>query len=161
MGRYESSLPVRDDTSVTARSGSYCFFHDPESAHDRKLASRRGGQNHVALIPRDDVRVMPLRNAEKILTLIETTIMEVRSGAIPPQVANAIGYLANIRIHGLPMESVPELIEDESGERVREILMRVVEDSIEKSKAYGIPLPDELKPVAKAVEEYEKGGNRT
>jgi hypothetical protein len=32
---------------------------------------------------------------------------------------------------------------------------------VQKSQAYSTPLPDQLKPLAVAIDEYEKRGNRT
>ncbi len=75
-----------------ARSGSrFCFFHDPAMQDDRREAAARGGAVRGF---EGGLEPVPLDRPEDVCRLLAATINEVRSGAVPPAVANSIGYLA-------------------------------------------------------------------
>lgn len=81
----------------------YCFFHDPDRAEARKESKVKGGKaGKLATLPIvkpwrgqpgavDVLRGVTLAELEN---LICDTIDDVRTGAIDPRVANAVGYLA-------------------------------------------------------------------
>jgi hypothetical protein len=138
-----------------ANSG-YCFFHDPNKSKERKLASQRGGKGRVTVIPRPDLPVTSLRTNEEILTFVETVIAEVRGGMISPKAANAVGCLLNIRLHSLPVQNTPPAPEERS-ERFKQLLGRVVENSIQKAKLCGTDIPEDWRPLATAMDELDNG----
>ena len=79
--------------------GAYCFAHAPDQAVQRDAARRRGGQaGRVAVLPASDVQV---RSLGDVVTLVEATINDVRTGRVDVRVANAVGYLANVAIRAL------------------------------------------------------------
>src|SRR5262249_47714397 len=79
--------------------GAYCFAHAPDQAVQRDAARRRGGQaGRVAVLPASDVQV---RSLGDVVTLVEATINDVRTGRVDVRVANAVGYLVNVAIRAL------------------------------------------------------------
>src|SRR5438105_742673 len=62
-------------------------------------------KNNVADAAKLSAVTTPLRNNEQVLSFIQTLIAEVRGGIILPKAANALGYLLNVRLYCLPVES--------------------------------------------------------
>jgi len=89
--------------------GRYCFAHDPAQTDKRDAARRRGGQaGRVAVLPASDVQVRTLGD---VVTLVEATINDVRTGRVDVRVANAVGYLANVAIRALEQADLEARLE--------------------------------------------------
>jgi hypothetical protein len=90
----------------------YCFAHDPAQAGKRDLARRRGGQAGrvvtLADVPTSRVRV---RSIDDVLSLVEATINDVRTGQLDVRVANAVGYLANVAIKAIEQSDLAARLE--------------------------------------------------
>ena len=97
---------IRKDGSpckAVAQSGRrYCFFHDPEKAQERHESKVKGGKSgKVATLPSvrpwrgqaGEVTVLAAVTPAELENLLCETIDDVRTGAIDPKVANAVGYL--------------------------------------------------------------------
>jgi hypothetical protein len=93
-----------------AVSGSrFCFAHAPEQAAKRDAARRRGGQaGRVATLPESDVAV---RSLPDVVTLVETTVNDVRAGRVDVRVANAVGYLANVALKAIAQSDLEARLE--------------------------------------------------
>jgi hypothetical protein len=88
---------------------AYCFAHDPGSAVKRDTARRRGGQaGRVVTLAESNVAV---RSLGDVVTLVETTINDVRAGRIDVRVANAVGYLANVAIKAIEQSDLETRLE--------------------------------------------------
>jgi hypothetical protein len=102
------SSPDRQCTEITrggercraqALAGNtYCFFHDPASAHERVEAARRGGEKNRSAVLRPETPDFPLRNAGDASALVARTINQVLRGEIDPKIANAVGYLLTVHM---------------------------------------------------------------
>jgi len=80
----------------------YCFIHDPESKEARALAIRKGGKVKKKV----QVSLAPIEfkgDAKEVLDLLADTVNRVRSGEMPPRIANTVGYLAGHMIKALEM----------------------------------------------------------
>jgi len=68
---------------VSATPGSdFCFFHDPAKAKEREEAWSKGGKTTMGkqtVLPSSEFR---LESLENIVSLIEETLNQVRTGAI-------------------------------------------------------------------------------
>ena len=86
-----------------------CFAHDPEQAAKRDDARHRGGQaGRVVTVAESSVSV---RSLGDVLTLVETTINDVRSGRVDVRVANAVGYLANVAVKVIAQSDLESRLE--------------------------------------------------
>jgi hypothetical protein len=108
---------------------SFCYFHDPARANERKEAQASGGRRHqlatlTAASP--DVRI---EDSGDVVALISVTINQVRKGSIDPRVANAVGYLANLLLKALENSDLEKRIES-----LEAILFNPTERSGELSK---------------------------
>lgn len=99
-------IATRKDGSpckAVAQSGSrFCFFHDPEKAAERHESKVKGGKaGKLATLPAvkpwrgqaGEVVVLTAVTPAELENLLCETIDDVRTGAIDPKVANAVGYL--------------------------------------------------------------------
>ena len=88
---------------------NYCFFHSPKKAKQRALAQRKGGKK--ALAEKKRVLVgsnIQIKNTTDIITLLNETINQVRTGAIEVKIANAVGYLSGICLKALEQGDIEE-----------------------------------------------------
>lgn len=78
----------KDCKTQAMRGASYCYRHNPDIAEADKIqASIKGGKRKAVLANADPVT---LRDVNSIVTLIESNINDVRTGAIDPRVSNAV-----------------------------------------------------------------------
>lgn len=97
--------------NAIARSG-LCFFHDPERAAERSQAQRAGGlRNKGASLPADTPDC-DLNNVGDVVTLLGTTIIQVRRGQVDPRVANSVGYLSGILLKALEVGALEQRVSD-------------------------------------------------
>jgi hypothetical protein len=97
--------------NVTAGS-EFCFFHDPDRAADREAAQRAGGLRNKAVSLSTDTPDCDLRSAGAVITLLGTTINQVRRGQIDPRISNAIGYLAATLLKALEIGNLEQRLSD-------------------------------------------------
>jgi len=71
----------------------YCFSHDPESREAKLEAVKKGGLVKKVRVDQALATVV-ITSPRDIVTLLATTIEEVRTGRIDPRIANTIGFLA-------------------------------------------------------------------
>jgi len=86
----------------------YCFAHNPDVQDERMLAVMNGGK-----APRRNYKPLPeiiLSDNKSVVTLLATTINEVRGGSIELRVANCIDYLAGHLIKALEVAGLEERV---------------------------------------------------
>lgn len=95
----------------------FCSFHDPDKAELMAAARRAGNDANAQRIERDrpvtptptaaakpwrglakEIETLQTAEPVEVAVLIGDTIDQVRTGEITPQIANSIGYLAQILI---------------------------------------------------------------
>ncbi len=91
-----------------------CYQHtdDPVIAEQRAVARRRGGMNATCqrFLPAETV--MPvLANAEGVRQLLAETIQQVRTGQLPPAVANSVVYAVSTALKLAEMELSAQVAE--------------------------------------------------
>ena len=101
-----------------AQSGrDYCFFHDPakgEERHDSKVAGGKAGKLATLATVKPwrgvagEVDVLKAVAPVELVDLLCNTIDDVRTGAIDPKVANAVGYLAGVIVKIQEQEALVE-----------------------------------------------------
>jgi len=81
----------------------FCFFHDPATTVERKAAQRAGGieRSKICTVLPLDIEDMPLKTVRDVVSLLATTINQVRKGQIDARISNAVGYLSGILLKGL------------------------------------------------------------
>ena len=93
---------------------NYCFSHNPDTKIEKHLAVVKGGLNSRKV--NLDLTPLSIKDAKEVATLLEQTINGVRSGEIPPNIANTIGYLAGHVLKAI--ELAKYAVKVESVERV-------------------------------------------
>ena len=101
-----------------AQSGrDFCFFHDPakgEERHDSKVAGGKAGKLATLATVKPwrgvagEVDVLKAVTPVELVDLLCNTIDDVRTGAIDPKVANAVGYLAGVIVKIQEQEALVE-----------------------------------------------------
>lgn len=101
-----------------AQSGrDFCFFHDPakgEERHDSKVAGGKAGKLATMATVKPwrgvagQVDVLKSVTPVELVDLLCNTIDDVRTGAIDPKVANAVGYLAGVIVKIQEQEALVE-----------------------------------------------------
>ena len=101
-----------------AQSGrDFCFFHDPakgEERHDSKVAGGKAGKLATLATVKPwrgvagEVDVLKAVTPVELVDLLCDTIDDVRTGAIDPKVANAVGYLAGVIVKIQEQEALVE-----------------------------------------------------
>jgi hypothetical protein len=78
-----------------------CFFHDPTRAADRKAAQSLGGQGNRMKTLDPGTPDVKIENGRDLLTLLNVTMNQVRTGVIDPRIATTLGYLADITMRAI------------------------------------------------------------
>lgn len=91
------------------KDSEYCFAHNPETKDALHEAAIKGGS-----VPKKNELNLPpisLKTVPDVISLVEDTVNRVRGGEIPVNVANCIGYLANIALRALEVGEIDEKLE--------------------------------------------------
>ena len=84
----------------------FCFFHDPAHAEERHEAQSTGGrQGKIKTLPEDTPDV-EIKTCGDVVTLISTTISQVRTGRLDVRISNAIGYLCNVVVRAIEQSDI-------------------------------------------------------
>lgn len=81
-------------------NSDYCVSHDPTMREVKLEAVKKGGASesyktmNIALSP------LTINNSSDVVKATIQTINELRTGTLPPKVANTIGYLLGIALKG-------------------------------------------------------------
>lgn len=96
------------------KGSQYCFSHNPDTKIEKHLAVVKGGLNSKKV----NLNLTPLsiKEDKEVAHLLEDTINGVRSGEIPPNIANTIGYLAGHALKAIELARYADKVE--SVERV-------------------------------------------
>jgi hypothetical protein len=87
----------------------YCFFHAPGMATQRTQARRDGGRKNKAPVL-SQVPDVELDRVSDIVSLISSTISQVRRGELDPKIANCVGYLSSALLRALEADKLEERI---------------------------------------------------
>jgi len=91
------------------KGSDYCFTHNPDTQIEKHLAVVKGGlaSKKVKL----DLEPLSIKTPQEVGKLLEDTINGVRSGEIPPNIANTIGYLAGHALKALEASNLDQRVE--------------------------------------------------
>lgn len=91
------------------RNSAYCFVHNPNTKEEHALAVRKGGKASR----RDRLHLVPVstRKPEEVVNLLEETINGIRTGTIPPQIANTIGFLCGHLLKAMEASDLDKRLE--------------------------------------------------
>jgi len=86
------------------KEAPFCFSHNPDTKEEKHLAVVRGGENSRRI----DIRLPPmeLRSPKDVILLVSDTINGVRSGELPPNVANTIGFLSGHLLKAMEISDI-------------------------------------------------------
>ena len=101
--------PDGEQCRAKAMKGSdYCFTHNPDMQIEKHLAVVKGGLNSKRV--KLDLEPLSIKTPQEVSMLLEDTINKVRSGEIPPNIANTIGYLAGHALKSLEMTDLKDKV---------------------------------------------------
>jgi len=78
------------------KGSNYCFTHNPETQEAKHLAVVKGGLNSGRV--KLGLEPLSVRTPYEAGTLLEDTLNRVRSGEMPPNIANSVGYLVTVML---------------------------------------------------------------
>lgn len=90
------------------KGSDYCFTHNPDTQEEKHLAVVKGGLNSKRI--KLELEPLSIKTPQEVSVLLEDTINGVRSGEIPPNIANTIGYLSGHIIKALETEDIKDKI---------------------------------------------------
>lgn len=94
---------------MAMKDATFCFTHNPETQEEKHLASVKGGENSKKNIL--DLESVAVQTPQQVVVLLESTINGVRSGEIPPNIANTIGYLAGHMLKAIEVSNLDQRLE--------------------------------------------------
>ena len=94
----------------TVGGSTFCFFHDPVKATERKAAQKAGGRAN-RLSGSVHAEPIPLKTSSDVASLIAETINQVRRSELDPRTANALGYLSNVLLKALEQGDIQTQLE--------------------------------------------------
>lgn len=89
--------------------GGYCFSHNPRTQEALHEAAVRGGS-----MPKKNTLDLPpvsIKTIQDVVLLVEDTVNRVRSGEIPINTANCLGYLSGIILKVLQASDLEKRLE--------------------------------------------------
>ena len=92
------------------KGSDYCFSHNPDTQIEKHLAVVKGGLNSKKV--NLDLEPLSIKTPQEVSMLLEDTINGVRSGELPPNIANTIGYLAGHALKALETADLEEKIKE-------------------------------------------------
>lgn len=93
----------------STKDSEYCFVHNPENQQKRLEAAAKGGalSKKVSL----DLEPINLETSSDAVALLSETINLVRSGQLPTNTANSIGYLSGHLLKAIEAADIQERLE--------------------------------------------------
>lgn len=94
--------------AIAMKGSDFCFSHNPDTQAEKHLAVVKGGENSRKLSL--NLKPLSIKSPQEISSLLEDTINGVRSGDIPPNIANTIGFLAGHALKAIETGELKEKI---------------------------------------------------
>lgn len=95
--------------AIAMKDATFCFTHNPETQEEKHLAVVKGGENsRKSVLGLESIAV---QTPQQVVVLLESTINGVRSGEVPPNIANTIGYLAGHMLKALEVFNLDQRLE--------------------------------------------------
>ncbi len=91
------------------KGSKYCFSHNPDTKIEKHMAVVKGGLNSRKT--NMELEALSIKSPSEISILLEETINGVRSGEIPPNIANTIGYLAGHALKAFEVSKLNDKVE--------------------------------------------------
>lgn len=145
----------KDNTQCQAKAmqnARFCFRHNPATVDEQKEASARGGKHNKVLSL--DLRPVSLRSPEAVLEVIEEAVNLVRSGQMPTNTANTIGFLVQ---HSMKVLEVIEKNKTHQ-DRIEDRAMREFDEDPIKAIDGLIEMKNFLMEIEKDNQRFEKLG---
>lgn len=90
-------------------NSTLCFTHNPEMETERQIAVRKGGSSPKKNY--DSLPVLTITDSKSVVSLLITTINEVRAGEVDIRVANCIGYLSGALIKAFEISDLEQRVQ--------------------------------------------------
>jgi hypothetical protein len=104
---------IKDDgnqcEAMVMKDATFCFSHNPETQGAKHLAVVKGGENSKKTVL--GLEPLTIQTPKQVVSLLESTINGVRSGEVPPNIANTIGYLAGHALKALEASDLDQRLE--------------------------------------------------
>ena len=88
----------------------YCFTHNPEMKEEKRLAVIKGGLNSGRV--KLDLEPLNVRTPYEAGTLLEDTLNRVRTGEMPTNIANSVGYLVTVMLKAYEASRLEQRLDD-------------------------------------------------
>lgn len=95
--------------AMAMKDATFCFSHNPETQEEKHLAVVKGGENSKKSVL--GLEPLAMQTPKQVVDLLESTVNGVRSGEIPPNIANTIGYLAGHALKALEASNLDQRLE--------------------------------------------------
>ena len=104
---------IKDDSNqceaMAIKGATFCFSHNPDTQEAKHIAVVKGGENSKKSVL--GLEPVAVQTPKQVVTLLESTINGVRSGEVPPNIANTIGYLAGHMLKAIEVSNLSQRLE--------------------------------------------------
>lgn len=91
------------------KNSEFCFSHNPATKEKHALAVVKGGK--MSRRNRLNLPSVPVRNPEDVINVLEEAINGVRSGVIPPNIANTLAFICSHALRAMEASNLDERLE--------------------------------------------------
>ena len=92
-------------------NGQFCYFHNPAIPEDQKQQNRASGGRQNAIAIAEPLTPIPLQNTADVVSLLASTINEVRAGRMEVRMANCLGVLSGHLIKAFEISDLEKRLE--------------------------------------------------
>ena len=91
------------------KNSQFCFVHNPETKEKHARAGKKGG--HMSKRDKLNLPAVPIKSPSDVVLILEETINGVRSGTIPPQIANTLAYICSHALSAMKDANLDQRVE--------------------------------------------------
>jgi len=91
------------------KNSRFCFTHNPDTKEQHALAVVKGGK--LSKRDRLNLPLVQIKTPADVVNVLEETINGVRSGTIPPNVANTLAYICSHTLKAMEASCLDDRLE--------------------------------------------------
>lgn len=97
--------------AYAVQSSQYCINHEESMKETKQNAVAKGGSSDGYKTLNLNLEPFEIKNTSDVVIAVVQTINELRSGKLPPKLANTVGYLLGIAIKAFEVSEIDKKIE--------------------------------------------------
>ena len=91
------------------KNSKFCFAHNPDTKEQHALAVVKGGK--LSKRDRLNLPLVKIKTPADVVSILEEAINGVRTGTIPPNVANTLAYICSHTLRAMEASGLDDRLE--------------------------------------------------